>query len=401
MKRKILGGFLLLIASGLVLFAAYWNSNLRQVPLVFSQQSMIEGLWHSYKLDYVEPSTGRVIDTEKDGSTTSEGQSYVLLRAAWMDDKQAFDQSWDWTRRIMGRPTDHLFSWLFGKRPDGTYGIVTAQGGQNTASDADADIALALLMANARWKDDAYLTSAKAIISDIWQQEVVTIGGVPYLAADNVEKSSTQSFIVVNPSYISPATYAIFATVDPAHDWNRLRDSSYRLLQNVLTLPLDKAKSAGLPPDWVGVDRVTGRVFSISATEKDLTTNYSFDAMRVPWRLALDWQWYRDPRDKALLDQMAFLGDAWKSRATLLASYSHDGQGLYDYESPAFYGSNIGYFMVSQPAMAQDVYREKLLWLYNPDDESWKQPLGYYDSNWAWFGLALYSKELPNLAGRN
>jgi hypothetical protein len=36
--------------------------------------------------------------------------------------------------------------------------------------------------------------------------------------------------------------------------------------------------------------------------------------------------------------------------------------------------------------------------LFSPDSNTWKITLGYYDDNWAWFGIALYNNLLPNLA---
>jgi len=61
------------------------------------------------------------------------------------------------------------------------------------------------------------------------------------------------------------------------------------------------------------------------------------------------------------------------------------------------YGGTIGYFVIADPEKAQKVYQDKLVYLYNPDTDSWKQMLSYYDDNWAWFGIALYNRLLPNL----
>jgi hypothetical protein len=53
--------------------------------------------------------------------------------------------------------------------------------------------------------------------------------------------------------------------------------------------------------------------------------------------------------------------------------------------------------MVEDPRLAVRIYQEKLQTLYSPDKQSWRQNLAYYDDNWAWFGLALSQKALPNL----
>ena len=66
---------------------------------------------------------------------------------------------------------------------------MTAQGGENDASDADTDLAMSLVFAYARWQDPTYLGDARVIIHDLWAEDVVTINGTPYMSADNVEKN--------------------------------------------------------------------------------------------------------------------------------------------------------------------------------------------------------------------
>jgi hypothetical protein len=67
-------------------------------------------------------------------------------------------------------------------------------------------------------------------------------------------------------------------------------------------------------------------------------------------------------------------------------------------QTAAFYGGTIGYFMVVDPDNAKIIHDNKLQALFNPDTNTWKVQLGYYDDNWAWFGIALYNNMLPNLA---
>ncbi|MBI2030558.1 hypothetical protein HYT05_02970, partial [Candidatus Kaiserbacteria bacterium] len=39
-----------------------------------------------------------------------------------------------------------------------------------------------------------------------------------------------------------------------------------------------------------------------------------------------------------------------------------------------------------------------LLILFDPDTNTWRAPLSYYDANWVWFGMALYNDQLPDLS---
>lgn len=395
MKLRIFGGSLIIIAAVILVAVLYINSTKRHVPIIFSDRAMLAALWNTYKFENVEEG-GRTLDKERNNITTSEGQSYTMLRAVWLDDKETFDRTWRWTKENLQRDDDSLFSWLYGQRPDGSYGIITEQGGGNAASDGDTDIALALLFAYNRWDDASYLGEARAILDAIWEQEVVEIGDAIYMAANNLEKESSEPYIIVNPSYLAPYAYRVFAEVDTEHEWIRLVDSSYDVIKRSIDLPLDKEKSAGLPPDWILVDRNTGEIRP--STTETLTTNYGFDALRIPFRLALDWMWYREPRAEEVLNSMVFLSREWSRNTMLYTTYAHDGTPTLTYESPAMYGGSLGYFMISDRQAAREVYDTKLRLLYNPDTQTWKEPIGYYSANMAWFGLALYNGELPNLA---
>lgn len=389
-------GYALLCAS-LVLLASvlYLLSPKSKTPLVFSPTQVLGATWRIYKDYYFEKTSGRVLDLSQSGVTTSEGESYAMLRAVWQSDKAAFDQQWSWTKDNLLHDTDWLSSWRFGEREDGSYGVLTAEGGEHAASDADTDIALALVFAYARWQDPTYIGEARRVLDDIWDKEVILIGGKPYMTANDLEKFSGSGTAVVNPSYLAPYAYRIFALVDSAHPWGELVDTSYELLGRSMEQPLGKTISAGLPPDWVLIDKRTGALSRPAAGT--MTTNFGYDALRVPWRLALDYQWYADSRAKDLLGRMSFLSQQWRDTGALASVYAHDGSVVADYESAAMYGGAIGYFMVADQEQAREVYEQKLAFLYDSDTNDWKQRLSYYDDNWAWFGIGLYNNLLPNL----
>lgn len=391
MMTKNLPFFLLAV---LLVFGAGFLAWRNERTLIFSPSQLLQSTWLTYKDEHVEKGTYRTIDNARGDVTTSEGQSYTMLRAVWMGDKETFDGAWQWTQDNLFHTDDHLFAWIWGKRSNGTYGVLIDQNGENSASDADQDIALALIFAYSRWQDPTYLQSAHNIISDIWDKEVVDVNGTPYLAADNVEKNSTSPQIIINPSYLSPAAYRIFAQIDTAHPWNKVVDSSYLVLNQSMQANLGKTKTVSLPPDWIALNRTTGTI----STPASGDSNFSFDAMRVPWRLALDWQWFADPRDKEILSNMSFLSSQWDSFESLASSFGHDGTVVNPNEAPSIWGGTIGYFVVADTKDAKQVYQKKLTALYNPGANTWNESLLYYDDNWAWFGIGLYNGLLPNLS---
>jgi len=145
---------------------------------------VLQASWTSYCQHFISPE-GRVVMQERQGGTISEAQAYALLRALWADDQETFVRVYRWTRTHLSREKshgDHLLAWLWGKKPDGSWGILDA----NTASDADLDYALALWLAARRgWQAPPplpdYLTEARQVAQDILAKEVVELpGGAPW-----------------------------------------------------------------------------------------------------------------------------------------------------------------------------------------------------------------------------
>jgi endo-1,4-beta-D-glucanase Y len=395
MATKLLGYIFIIVALLLVAGVLYRNSNKSDLPLVFAPSQILNATWLNYKQEYLEAGTSRTLDTSRQNVTTSEGESYTMLRAVWAGDKTTFDNSWTWTKNNLAHKTgDHLFSWLFGKQSNGTYAVLTAQGGDTSASDADTDIALSLLFAYARWQDHSYLGDARVIMADIWSKEVITINGTPYLVADNKETVGTGPTALINPSYLNPAAYKIFAQFDNSHPWGSLVTSSYSVLNKSIDMQLGSKKSAALPPDWITINKTTG---TLSAATGSNDSNFGFDALRVPYRLALDYEWFKDPRATSTEAKLSFLSTQWQANQKLASTYAHDGTVVDSSETPAIYGGTIGYFMLADPSIAPNVYQTKMQYLFDPDTNTWKETLSYYDDNWAWFGIALYNNLLPNL----
>ena len=361
-------------------------------PMIASEKSVLADLWRDYKEIYLEEATGRTMDLQDGTVTTSEGQGYTMLRAVWMDDQETFARSWQWTKDNLQRD-DSLLAGRFGERVDGSYGIQDDLGGAISATDADVDIAFALLMAYSRWQQDDYLYDAVPIIEAIWERSVLPVEGEPVLMADDLQGRNGDQ-VLLNPSYFAPYAYRVFAAVDPEHDWAGVVDSSYALLERLVAEPLEAGSTVGLPPERVRVDRRTGEFIAVTG---DLSTRYSTDALRLPWRLALDHAWYGDERALRLLEEHAFLADAYLEHGRLVGAYYRDGTPAADYETPAMYGGAMGFFDTVRPELADEVYTEELLPLYDLDTGDLAERLSYHDSNWVWFGMALHFDELPNL----
>ncbi len=343
-------------------------------------QRILRATWASYKNEFLHK--GRVIDPATQ-DTTSEGQSYALLRAVLMDDKETFDQVYSWTKENL-QTEEKIFLWSF-KRKGSDKG---------TASDADTDIALALAFAYKQWDDPGYLEEAKAVLNGIWEHEVAVIQDDPYMTAGNW--ATGPGVATVNPSYLSPSHYEIFSQVDPNHDWKSMVDTSYDLL-NRCSFELSGGDEV-LPPEWCALD-LSSRSVRPSEKPGPEGTEYGYNAIRVPMRVALDYQWFGRPEAKEYLSSLSFLGQEWAENNTLFVSYTHDGEPWDRYESAVSYSGNLGYFLVEDPETAEEIYSEKIVSkLYeNKEHSYWEDPENYYTQNITWFATALYGDQFPNL----
>jgi len=321
----------------------------------------------------------------EDGTVTSEAQAYAMLRAVWSDDRPGFDRTWQWTQGHLENP-DGLFAWQWrdGKVLD-----------TNTASDADTDAALALLLAGKHWNDPALLAAGRRAAGAIWDKEVSTVNGVPYLTAGNWAPQS--AIIALNPSYFSPYAYRIFGDVDPGHDWAGLVSSSYQTLFDASKALLGGTQSSGLPPDWIGLDRASGQLVPLHFTSAD-TTRYGYDAARTYWRVALDFRWSNDGRATAYLQQAGFLRDEVNRKGAVSAVYAHDGGVVEARPSMVSTAGAIAALLTLDPASANLLYANQILGNVGRDGTGvyWEDPNALYTQEWGWFATALYANALPD-----
>lgn len=342
---------------------------------------LLDETWQAYVRAFMQ-ADGRVIDPKAGGITTSEGQSYAMLRAAWVGDRAVFDRAWRWSRDnlVSGVRSDHLMAWKWGRASNGSYRVLDPA----FASDADEDTALALLMAWKRWGDGAYLSDARLVLEDLWNQGTVVAGGRRFLlAGDRLCQGSTCR---LNPSYAAPYAYRVFARHDPARPWSELVESAYLLLETNADLTTTR-----LPSDWVLLDTRSGALRAGGGADPV----YSYDALRVPWRIALDAALFGDVRaDRYLERAFRFLADEWRRRSLLPAIIGPDGSAQASYEAPEMLAAAMPALRRVQPdvaeAMAQRV-RGSL------KEGLWGDRESYYLQNWAWLGTATYEGRLAPL----
>ncbi|HEY8476591.1 MAG TPA: glycosyl hydrolase family 8, partial [Chloroflexota bacterium] len=350
--------------------------------------------WEGYKARFLRG--GRVIDPRREGPvTTSEGQAYALLRAVYMNDRRTFDEVWTWTKAHLQIPESGLLAWLWGRRPDGSEGIVD----RGAATDADQDAALALLFAARRWGEPHYQQEALRILRGIWEQETTAIAGWRVVVAGNWARGGADQPAILNPSYWAPYAYRIFAEADPDRPWMALVDSTYEMLAR-LRADRTLGGTAGLAPNWLAVDVRTGALLPADGVVGSYASEFSYDASRLPWRLALDWVWFRDDRAREALAGLHFPRQVIEREGRLAAAYGLDGTPLVEYEALSMYAGVLPSLLLNEDrSLVHRVFAEQILRRYVDGERTahWGDPNNYYDQNWAWFATAFMDGALGNL----
>jgi endoglucanase len=353
------------------------------LPVASSHNDQLLESWQAYRTRFIQ-ADGRVIDRDDGDRTVSEGQAYAMLRAVAVNDRDTFERTYRWAQNNLtrvdeaGQPRDRLWAWKWGQRPDGSWGTVDA----NFATDADIDAATALILAAERWSCPQYLAEARALLADIWAYGTLELpdGTRQLIPGPATAFRLEPGQIILNPSYFAPASFRIFAEVDPDRDWDQLIDSGYGMLD-----ALGAFSATGLPADWIAYSPATGTYHQLPL-DYPLQSRYSFDAYRVWWRVAQDAAWFEEPRAQAYLEaRTPELIGRWQQEGRLPARLTLDGAAQSSYEATAHYAMLYPALRRVDGAIAAEILSQKLQPVYR--DGFWDSDTAYYTQNLAWFGL--------------
>jgi endoglucanase len=389
---------ILLLLSGLT--ACNWNRSRQSTPPVATttvsapdSSRIIQESWTAYRSRFIQ-GDGRVIDWEAEEKSTSEGQAYALWRAVSMDDADTFEKSLRWAesnlqrKDAQGKPTDSLWAWKWGKNPSGQW----IQLDPNFASDADIDACFALILASKKWNRSDYLVLAKTKLKDLWNYSTVEVKSKRYLLPGPAIAFRKGNLLTLNPSYLAPYAFRLFAQVDGDRDWMSLVDSSYEILEQSATL-----SQVGLPSDWVNFDSDSGK-YSALQSGSPLSSHYGFDASRVWWRVALDAALFNETRALTYLrTHLKDIEQRWQNKRKIPAQIDLSGQPKVDYDSTSQYGMLYLAFAQLGSPIAQEIYQQKLMPSYRSG--FWDNDRAYYTQNLAWFGIAPVQDLSSAMAG--
>jgi len=233
------------------------------------------------------------------GCTVSEAIGYGMILTVLMEDWEKFDKLYAYSKAFYIQGSS-LMRW-------DVVNFTSGKGG--SATDADIDIAAALLVAykkNAPKKQE-YLDGALAIAASIyeWEIDATTKLVLPAMRSERMGDGS-----LYNISYMSLPALKMFAEFDKTRDWNAVLDANIAYMEKV------QNAGPGLWPDWsdpsgAAINPANSSNTILTATDGSSVNSwesYYKEGPRIPWRIAWYYHWYGDSRAKNMLDKgIAFL----------------------------------------------------------------------------------------------
>lgn len=223
--------------------------------------------WEKFRTHFIDVS-GKVVDpSTPDGRSTSEGQSYGLFFALVANDRDSFARILQWTEQNLaeGDLTAHLPAWLWGKKDDGSWGVLD----NNSASDSDLWIAYSLAEAGRLWKNTRYSALAELLAQRIVREETSQVPELGLTLLPGAQGFLPQADTVrLNPSYFPIQIMRRMASLYPKSEWRHLTTSAIDVIA--------RASPNGYAPDWVLYQNKQG-----FRADTDTHANGSYNAIRV------------------------------------------------------------------------------------------------------------------------
>jgi len=251
--------------------------------------------WKQHAVYMCNTQEARIMKFPNDNQTTvSEGIAYGMLITAYMGDKQLFDNLLNYySARTNCRG---MMNWIYKD-------CETGDNKKNGATDADIDIAFALLVAAKQWPQDTrYKQKASMVIDSLQKYCFVVCNG------EIVQKPGDDfgGCYCTNPSYYSPGYYKIFGlfkkqegNLNAYSFWEKAYFDVYStLLKNAHPI-------TGLVYAWTNFEGKDPQNCYYEVTGSGTYNSYQYDACRTPWRITMDYVWFGNEQARDYLQRIS------------------------------------------------------------------------------------------------
>jgi len=303
----------------------------------------VQDMYGRWKSEFIRECDGmyRVRCTDDTNETRSEGMGYGMILSAYFGEQGVFDSLFAFYKSKRTSQALNLMGWS-----------VTCSGfkDRGSATDGDIDVAYALIVAYVQWGGD-YLEEADSILIILQDHYFASCGSGVYTMHPGYNNFYWGGCDLTDISYYSPGYFEVFAEATGDDFWYDVADDAYTILDN------GADATTGLVRDWQSWD-------GNAASGWDST--YSYDASRVPWRMALDYIWNGNWDADDFCDKISSFADNIGA-SDIVDGYQLDGTATGSYNNSPFVGGfAVGGMCYSQEMV--DNFASRLLALDGYDD---------------------------------
>ena len=328
----LIGSLLVLVT--LAISGAIYFTQHRPRTVAVVKSHMIQQHYRQWQREYLSGNQVKHVRTTTKGpeQTLSEAQGYgmlitVLAAEHGIATRRTFDQL---TRYYLDHRIGRHNALMAWRQQQVQHQMKDREAAATSATDGDLDIAYALLLAHERWGsigDLDYKTLAQQLISDIEKYEINPRTQLPRVGNWATSRQSAQ---IIRPSDLSTAYFRKFAKYMQDGSWIKVALNSQKVLQKI-----SDRHSTGLIPDFI---RVTNQDLNLQDVRPNQVASkfdnaYGFNACRVPWRAAYDYQVSKSPLSGEVAEKLLTFFSHQKEIKDI---YTLGGQAKETYSSPAF-----------------------------------------------------------------
>ncbi|GEO64099.1 glycosyl hydrolase family 8 [Companilactobacillus nantensis] len=336
MKRHkyqwLMSGLILLVALaiGIAVYSTHFS---KSTPGVSS--TIVEGRYQEWKSAYLRGNKQQKFVKTNNGKkdqTLSEAQGYgmlitVMAAKQGFGSHKTFDQLTRYYVRHQISDKNSLMAWRQNQKD---IAMVSNKTERTSATDGDLDIAYALILADEKWGSKGelnYRRLAKKLLSTIQKQE---INQTTYLPKVGNWATAPKSENVVRTSDLMTAYFRKFAKYTQDVRWTKVAENSQTTLRK-----LSAQHKSGLMADFVIVSGNNLRTSNVQAKQvaSKYDNKYGFNACRIPWRVAYDYQVGHSQVSKKIVNKMCAF---FVSQKKVTAVYTLSGKPVEKYSNKAF-----------------------------------------------------------------
>lgn len=272
--------------------------------------------YQTWKSRYLTDCNGMVMpSTESTSVSKVEAQGFAMIAAAYMADKAVVDGLYAYYQSKVQGSSCNLSAWHT------TCGGVQDSG---AATDGDIDVASGLVVAHWQWPNEGYDDKARGIINNLGQRMLTECSGLTTVYPGCSGGGAWGGCDETDISYYSPGFFRYFAKISGDSRWEKLANDTNTIRDNAAHA------QTGLVPDWQSVQGRPGAGSRVG--------HYGFDAIRTPFKHALDYLWHGTEPVRAWCEKVT----NWAygvGVGTLVDSYQLDGSPAGQYHNMAVVGS--------------------------------------------------------------